>query len=197
MEIGFAGRLKWYGKQGRLEIIYDEAKNVWYAHISVEGGVEKAKTGKKSKYIVEGERKSIQIATPKGNNVASIDLGINVLASVTVSDGAWLLYRGVRVKEDYFYFQRRIGEAQSLADRTKSIGEYGAYKGLLIEKRRLHRELSGRLLHLYRSMASHLIDTPYKLGVAAIQLGYPFNIAQDKVHCECVVSPQTGGHHRT
>jgi len=30
LEIDFVGRLRWYGKQGRLEIYYDEAKNAWY-----------------------------------------------------------------------------------------------------------------------------------------------------------------------
>jgi len=59
---------------------------------------------------VRGERKSIQIASPKGNKVASIDLGINVLASVVLNDGTWLLYKGVRAKEDYFYLQKEIAE---------------------------------------------------------------------------------------
>jgi len=40
--------------------------------------------------------------------MASIDLGINVLASVIVEDGTWLLYKGVRAKEDYFYFEKKI-----------------------------------------------------------------------------------------
>ncbi|MFP3491433.1 MAG: transposase, partial [Vulcanisaeta sp.] len=93
MEIRFVGRLRWYGKQGRLEIIYDDTKNAWYAHIPVEIGVEETKTGKKTKHIVRGERKVIQIESPKGNKVASIDLGINNLASVVVSDGTWLLYK--------------------------------------------------------------------------------------------------------
>ena len=56
-EIDFAGRLRWYGKQGRLEIHSDETKNAWYASIPVEVGVEETKTGKKSENIVRGERK--------------------------------------------------------------------------------------------------------------------------------------------
>jgi len=60
------------------------------------------KTGRRSKFIVHGERKVIQLESPKGNKVASIDLGISNLASVVVSDGTWLLYKGVRAKEDYF-----------------------------------------------------------------------------------------------
>jgi len=126
LEIEFAGRLRWYGKQGRLEIYYDDTENDWYASIPVEVGVEVTKTGKKSKWIVHGERKSIQVETPKGNKVASIDLGINVLASVVVDDGTWLLYKGVRAKEDYFYLQRKIAEVQSLAGKARNIGEYEA-----------------------------------------------------------------------
>ncbi|QPG49180.1 transposase [Saccharolobus solfataricus] len=180
MEIDFIGRLKWYGKQGRLEIIFDETRNAWYAHIPIEVGVEETKAGKKSKHVVKGERKSIQISKPKGNKVASIDLGINVIASVVVNDGTWLLYKGVRTKEDYFYFQKRIAEVQSLADRTRNIGEYDAYLELLREKRRLFKKLTRRLTHLYRNLASHLIETLYELGVSTIYLGYPFNIVQEK-----------------
>ena len=33
VEIGFTGRLRWLGKQGRLEIYYDEVRNAWYASI--------------------------------------------------------------------------------------------------------------------------------------------------------------------
>ena len=180
MEIEFVGRLKWYGKQGRLEIYYDETRNAWYASIPVEVGVEETKTGKKSKHLVHGERKSIRIESLIGDKMASIDLGINVLASVVVNDGTWLLYKGVRTKEDYFYFEKRIAQVQSLADTFKNSGEYEAYEELLEEKRRLHGKLTRRLLHLYRNFASHLLEQLHELGVSTIYLGYPFNIAQDK-----------------
>jgi len=84
LEAKFIGRLRWYGKQGRLEIHYDEARNAWYACIPVEVGVEEAKTGKKSKHIVHGERRVIQVERPRGSRIAAIDLGINNLASVVV-----------------------------------------------------------------------------------------------------------------
>ncbi|WP_268237978.1 transposase [Thermocladium modestius] len=132
LEVEFVGGLRWYGKQGRLEIIYGEETNRWYAHVPVDVGVEEARTGKRSKYIVHGERRSIQMAQPKGNKVASIDLGINVLASVVVDDGTWLLYRGVRAKEDYFYLQGKIAGVQSLADEARTSGSVrraGSYGG--------------------------------------------------------------------
>ena len=172
--------MRWYGKQGRLEIYYDEIRNAWYASIPVEVGVEVTKTGRRSKHIVRGERKAIQVKSPKGSKMASIDLGINVLASVVIDDGTWLLYKGVRTKEDYFYFGKRISEAQSMSDKAKNIEEYEAYGELSRERRRLFKKLTRRLLHLYRSFASHLLKMLHERGVSTIYLGYPFNIAQDK-----------------
>jgi len=180
MEIRFTGRLRWHGKQGRLEIYYDEVGNAWYASIPVEVGVEKTKTGRRSKHIVRGERKVIQVKSPKGSKMASIDLGINVLASVVIDDGTWLLYKGVRTKEDYFYLGKRISEVQSSADKARNINEYEAYYELNREGRRLFKKLTKRLLHLYRNFASHLLRELHERGVSTIYLGYPFNIAQQK-----------------
>uniref|UniRef100_UPI000AD9FCA7 RNA-guided endonuclease InsQ/TnpB family protein n=1 Tax=Metallosphaera hakonensis TaxID=79601 RepID=UPI000AD9FCA7 len=180
LEVHFEGRLRWYGKQGRLEIVYDEITGRWYAHIPVDVGVETTKKGKKSKHVVRGERKSIRIATPRGNKAASIDLGINVLASVVVSDGTWIMYKGVRAKEDYFHFEKRIGEAQSLEDKAKNLGEDQASSESSREKRRLFGKLGRRFLHLYRTLAKGLVEELHKLGVSTIYLGYPYNISQDK-----------------
>jgi len=180
LEVKFTGGLRWFGRQGRLEMHYDEARNAWYASIPVEVGVEEAKTGRRSKFIVHGERKVIQVESPKGNKAASIDLGINNLASVVVDDGTWLLYKGVRVKEDYFYFQRKIAEIQSLRDTLKDKLLSDAVEELNREVRRLHGKLRRRLLHLYRNLANHLLKQPHELGVSTIYLGYPFNIAQER-----------------
>jgi putative transposase len=180
MEIKFVGRLRWFGKQGRLEIIYDETKDAWYAHIPVEVGVEETRTGKRSKHIVKGERRTIQVATPRGNRVAAIDLGINNLASVVVSDGTWILYKGIRTKEDYFYLQRLISRIQSLRDSLKDELLDDVIDGLNHEMRRLFGKLMRRLLHLYRNFAKHLIERLHELGVSTIYLGYPLNIAQQK-----------------
>ena len=125
------------------------------------------------------KRKNL-VESPKGNKVASIDLGINVLASVVLNDGTWFLYKGVRTKEDCFYFERRITEVQSLVDKARNIDEYEAHEELNKEKRRLHKKLTRRLFHLYRNIASHLLRQLHELGVLTIYLGYPFNIAQEK-----------------
>ncbi|MGC9208687.1 MAG: transposase, partial [Nitrososphaeria archaeon] len=139
LRIPFAGRLQWYGKQGRLEIYYDETKQAWYASIPVEVGSEAAKN------IVRGERKEVQREKPKGNKRASIDLGINILASAVVSDGTWLLYKGSRAKEDFFYLQRRISEVKSLEDRAKNLKLSEWAEELRLERRRLEGKLSRRI----------------------------------------------------
>jgi transposase, IS605 OrfB family, central region len=180
LEIEFTGRLRWYGKQGRLKIYYDETRNSWYASIPMEVSVETTKSGKTTKYMVKGERKSIQLKALKGDKVASVDLGINVLGRVVVDDCTWLLYKGIRAKEDYFYLQERIAEVQSLADSVKNLNELDALQQLNGEKMRLFNLLKRRLLQLYRNFASHLAKTLHELGVSKIYLGYPFNIAQDR-----------------
>jgi putative transposase len=168
MEIRFAGRLRWFGRQGRLEMHYDETRNAWYACIPVEVGVEEARTERKSRWIVKGERRAIQVERPRGSRIAAIDLGINNLASVVVSDGTWLLYKGVRAKEDYFYLQRLISRIQSLRDTLKGKLLSDAVEELNHEMRRLHGKLRRRLLHLYRNFASHLLKQLHELGISTI-----------------------------
>ncbi|MFP3229532.1 MAG: transposase [Nitrososphaeria archaeon] len=180
LEIEFAGRLRWHGKQGRLEVRHDEARNAWYASIPVEVGVETTRNGNESKYIVRGERKLIRIAGPRGDGAAAVDLGINILASAVTSSGTWLLYRGSRAKEDFFHLTRRIAEAQSKADIARNSGDIEGFLRLNRRRRRLFRKLVGRMAHLYWNLANHLVRGLWELGVSKIYLGYPHDIAQER-----------------
>jgi putative transposase len=179
LEIEFAGRLRWYGKQGRLEIRHDGARRAWHASIPVEVGVEATRNGNPAR-IVRGERRSIRIAGPRGDGAAAVDLGINILASAVTSDGAWLLYRGSRAKEDFFYLSRRIAEVQSKADEARKGGDSEEFQRLNRRRRRLFRKLVGRMAHLYWNLANHLVRGLWELGVSKIYLGYPFNIARER-----------------
>ncbi|MFP3293022.1 MAG: transposase [Nitrososphaeria archaeon] len=180
LEIDFAGRLRWHGKQGRLEVRYDEARGAWYAYIPVEVGVETTRNGNESKHIVCGERRSIRIAGPRGNEAAGVDLGINILASAVTSTGAWLLYRGSRAKEDYFYLTKKIAKIQSEADEARKGGDEAKFQRLSRRRRRLFRKLVGRMAHLYWNLANHLVRGLWELGVSKIYLGYPHDIAQER-----------------
>jgi len=80
ISLTYKGKLKWHGKQGKLEIIYDEARRSWYAHISVE--VDEPQT------VNNGLR-------------VSVNLGIVNLAAVYVEDDSWLLFKGGSVLSQY------------------------------------------------------------------------------------------------
>ena len=111
LALRFKGKLKWHGKQGRLEIIYDGRS--WYAHIPVE--VEN---------VIKG----------KGNLRASVDLGIVNLATVYVEDGTWYIFKGGGVLSRYEYYGKRVSEVQ------KVLVRHGQRRGrklkLLYDKRR-------------------------------------------------------------
>ncbi|MCI2415060.1 MAG: transposase [Candidatus Aramenus sp.] len=97
----------------------------------------------------------IQVEKPKGEKVASIDLGVNTLATVIINDGTALFYRGSLVKSDYFYFQERIAELDKLKSEAEKVDELNAREEVLRE--RVLTRLYRRLLHYYRTLASHLL----------------------------------------
>jgi putative transposase len=78
--------LRWFSVQGRLEI--HVVGNKFYAHIPVDVGRSIAKkSGKpmKDSLVIQGLRDKIQVEKPKGEKVMSIDLCINMLATVVVN----------------------------------------------------------------------------------------------------------------
>ncbi|WP_232085434.1 RNA-guided endonuclease InsQ/TnpB family protein [Conexivisphaera calida] len=180
LRLRFAGEVRWYGKQERMEIWYDDARRAWYASIAVKVGAETTRNGTKPPHILQGERRSIEVARPIGDKVAGIDLGVNILASVVVGDGAWIIYRGARLKEDYFHFEGRIAKLESEASRAKSAGDEKKYDRLWAEVRRLKRKWAARRTHLYRNLASHLIHELWERGVSAVYVGYPYDIVQER-----------------
>jgi transposase len=180
LEVPFAGRLRWYGKQGRMEIHYDGARRAWRAYISVKVGAEETRNKKPARRIVRGERRSIRTAEPKGKVAAAVDLGINILASAVTGTGAWLLYRGSRAKEEFFYLTRKIAKIQSEADSARNAGDTERSLRLNRSRRRLFWKLVGRVAHLYWNLAGHLVRGLWELGVSKIYLGYPHDIARDR-----------------
>lgn len=98
LSLSFKGKLKWHGEQGRLEIIYNEARRSWYAYIPVE---------------VQNDVKA------EGKLKASIDLGIVNLATVYVEDGSWYIFKGGSVLSQYEYYSKRISIVQKTLARHK------------------------------------------------------------------------------
>jgi putative transposase len=151
MTLKFKGKLKWHGKQGRLEIIYDEAKRSWYAHIPVEVEI-RAK--------VEGRLR------------ASVDLGIINLATVYVEDGSWYLFKGGSVLSQYEYYSKRIAVVQKTLARHKQ--RRSRRLKLLYDKR------SRFLKHTLNSMVRRILELLKERGVSEVVVGYPKEISKNK-----------------
>jgi len=167
IEVPFKGKPRWLtrpgAKQGRLIITYDPVKKRWYARVSVE-------------VVLEGK-------LDKGLK-AGIDLGRERLIALVTEplsekgEGVALLYRGGPLKSDYFYFERKIAEIdRMLSDPKLEEADRAVLKEMrrrLYEKRRKRRE------QIFANSAAHLIRVCLELNVAALLLGYPRGVAQDK-----------------
>ena len=147
LALRFKGKLKWHGKLGRLEVIYDEARRSWYAHIPVEVG-----------NVVRG----------KGNLRVSVDLGIVNLATVYVEDGTWYIFKGGGVLSRYEYYGKRISEIQ------KVLARHGQRRSrklkLLYDKRRRF------LKHALNSMVRKIMEELREKSVGEVVIGYPKEI---------------------
>jgi putative transposase len=147
LALRFKGKLKWHGKLGRLEVIYDEARRSWYAHIPVEVG-----------NVVRG----------KGNLRVSVDLGIVNLATVYVEDRTWYIFKGGGVLSRYEYYGKRISEIQ------KVLARHGQRRSrklkLLYDKRRRF------LKHALNSMVRKIMEELREKSVGEVVIGYPKEI---------------------
>jgi transposase len=147
LSLKFKGKLKWRGKQGRLEMIYDEARRSWYAYIPVE---------------VEN------VAEARGTLRASVDLGIVNLATVYVEDGTWYIFKGGGILSQYEYYSKRISEVQ------KVLARHGQKRSrklkLFYDKRRRF------LKHALNSMVRKIMEELREKGVGEVVIGYPKEI---------------------
>jgi putative transposase len=99
LRIRYVGRIRWEGKQGGLEIIYEAGR--WQAYIPIEVGVDPPKSNPKG-YVKpiydddERKKKKQRITNPKstrqrdpiGDKEAFIDMGLNNLFAAVISDGS-------------------------------------------------------------------------------------------------------------
>ncbi|ALM74064.1 transposase [Thermococcus barophilus] len=160
LEVQFKGRIHWKGKQGRLEIIYDDIKRKWYAHLSF--NVEE-KLSKKGWIKVPRE--------PKGSLTAGIDLGINNLMAVYVENGKSFLVNGGPLKSIAFYWQKKIANYQS------KINKSGCKKSRKL--RRMHEKAKLQAKHYINTAVRQTVERLYQLGVKRIIIGYPKEIARN------------------
>ncbi len=125
----------WIGKQGRLELHYDQLRRRWYGHIPV-----KVKWPRKDRPHQSTRRR------------ASIDLGICNLATCVVEGAsAALVYSGRAVLSDWRYWTKRIAAVES---ELKRMNQRDSSKQLS----RLYRTRRRRLDHAMKSMLRDLYE---------------------------------------
>jgi putative transposase len=67
-----------------------------------------------------------------------------------------------------------------LGAEAEKVQEVEARGEVLRERKRVFAKLYRRLIHYYRTLASHLASTLWGKGVSTVYLGYPYLISQDK-----------------
>ena len=160
LKIQFKGRKHLKGKQGRLEITYDDVKRKWYAHISYTVG-EKLEDNSWVKIPRE----------PKDNLTAGIDLGLNNLMAVYVENGESFLVNGRPLKSIAFYWRERISEYQS------KINKSGCKKSRKLKK--MHEKAKLQARHYINTAVRQTLKRLYELGVSKIIVGYPTGISRE------------------
>ncbi len=184
LRIRYVGRIRWEGKQGRLEIIYVNGR--WFAHIPIEVGVEPPKSNPKG-YVKPNYKdkkgrivnpKSIKQRDPIGDKEAFMDMGLNSLFAVVTTDGSVMLIKGGTIKSEYYWWKREIATYQSIRDllRNAGISTWREYHERYLKAMYKRDE---RLRHLYITAIRFLADELYRRGVRKLYIGYPIMLSQD------------------
>ncbi|MBX0294645.1 RNA-guided endonuclease InsQ/TnpB family protein [Haloarcula nitratireducens] len=143
LRLEVAGVPKWNGKQGRLELYYDEFSDQFRAFQPV---------------TVDDSR----LDSPLADETAALDIGANNLVACTTTTSEQYLYEGRDLFEQFCETTREIARLQSkLRD--------GRYSSTRI--RQLYRRRTRRRNHAQDSLARDLIERLYAEGVSIVYVG--------------------------
>ncbi|MFN3622401.1 MAG: transposase, partial [Nitrososphaerales archaeon] len=144
LRLRYKGGLRWHGRQGRLEVVYDDAHEVWRGFMAV-----------------NVERPPIR----GGNKPLYIDLGVINLAAVWFEGLKQpVAYSGRAVLADWRYWTKRIAKMQSKLARVNS-----AKTSRRLGK--LYRIRQRRLRHAINAVIKAIVEDAYTLGISKIVLG--------------------------
>ncbi|SNR64975.1 RNA-guided endonuclease InsQ/TnpB family protein [Halorubrum vacuolatum] len=143
LRLEVAGVLKWGGKQGRLELYYDESSNQFRAFQPV---------------TVDDSR----LDTPLASEEAALDIGANNLVACTITTGQQYLYEGRDLFERFRDTTREIARLQS------KLRE-GRYSSNRI--RQLYHGRTRRRDHAQNALVRGLLERLYDDGVSRVYVG--------------------------
>jgi len=113
--------------------------------------------------------KSIKQRDPIGDKQAFIDMGLNNLFAVVISDGSALLIKGGKIKSEYCWWKREIATYQAIIDllRNAGIPTWREYHEKYLKAMYKRDE---RLRHLYITAIRFLADKLYDRGVRKLYI---------------------------
>ena len=141
LEVG--GTPKWQGKQGRLELYYDETTEHYRARqvVTVDSSPQEP---------------------PQDEESAALDIGVNNLVACTVSTGEQYLYQGQAVFEEFHEVTEQIAYYSSkLDDQRQSSNRIN----------RLYRKRTKRRNHAQDALVRDLVERLHDEGVSEIYVG--------------------------
>jgi len=144
LKLRYRGKLRWYGKRGRLEIIYDDIDRVWRGFMTVK--VEKP---------------------PKrgGNKPLYIDLGVVNLATIWHEGMKQpMAFSGRALLVDWWYWTRKIAREQS---RLARVNRARTSERL----RKLYRIRQRRFRHAVNAMIKWIVEYAQQMGISKIVIG--------------------------
>jgi len=141
LRIMWKGKNKWEGKQGRLEIFYDDLSGRWYAHMPVE---------------VEPPHQ------PIGEKRAYLDLGVKC-PIVAYVNGEVFGYRGNSLLADWWYWTHEIAKYQEILNKNG--------KKTSKRLRKLYRKRQRRFRDVINKIVKDLVEKCWRKGVSEIICG--------------------------
>jgi len=165
LRLEVAGVPKWDGKQGRLELYYDEALGQFRAFQPV---------------TVDDSR----LDSPLADETAALDIGANNIVACTTTTGQQYLYGGRDLFERFRETTREIARLQSkLRD--------GRYTSKRI--RRLYRRRTRRRDHAMDALARNLMQRLYAEGISTVYVGDLTDVLETHWSVQTNAKTQTSG----
>jgi len=144
LKLKYKGMLRWIGKQGRLEIVYDEVDEVWRGFMTVKVEKPPPKGGSKPLYI---------------------DLGVVNLATLWFEGLKQpIAFSGRRILSDWWYWTGKIAKQQSRLARVNKAKKSR-------KPRKLYRIRQRRFKHAVNAMIKTIVEDANQLGTSKIVLG--------------------------
>jgi len=127
LKIRVAGSFKWHGKQGRLEIYYDELRGRWYGRQSISVIIQPRHT-----------------TSPRR---AFIDLGVvNIITSWIEDDMEPIAFSSRPLLADWYYWSNKISYYQSIAKRVNGKDTTRRIKKLYRMRKRRFRDRISKIV---------------------------------------------------